>query len=244
MYRSDRHDVPADVPADAPLDDQLDFCQNNRIRLHNRNRIVSLRPAPGAPTHFGELFAAWLDAPWRRKVRTATLWPLFAAYRLFAWRWAGRWFNGYEPLHHGAPGDFTLLARDAWFRLRGHPELEMYSLNLDTLFLHAAHHAGYREEVLADPMRVYHVEHGLGWVPELEAQLDARLAAAGIERLSRNQLQEWIRTMQRERRPLCFSGEDWGLARESLPETVITPGSPDHRGVTNPAPVQETTCVQ
>src|SRR5579883_43246 len=229
MYRTDRHDVPADVPPDAPLDDQLEYCRRHRIRVHTRNRVVVLGGGPG-PTR--ELSNAWLTAPWRKKLKALVTWPvfltLFLGYRVFETRWAGRLFLGYEPLHAGAAGDFTLLSREAWFRLRGHAELDLFSLGLDTLLTHAAHHAGYREEVLPDPMRVYHVEHGVGsgWTPEGEAKLNARLAAAGIEQLTLGQLGAWAGQMAREKRPLIFSGEDWGLAGEALPETVIGAPAP------------------
>ena len=105
----------------------------------------------------------------------------------------------------------------------------MHSLGLDTLFVYSAHHAGYREEFLGDPMREYHIEHGsgmTGWTPEGEADLHARLAAAGIERLTGDQIRQWARQMQRERAPMIFSGENWGLVKEVFPESTICSGSP------------------
>src|SRR5579883_1533757 len=229
MYRTDRHDVPADVPPDAPLDDQLEYCRRHRIRVHTRSGTIVFGRRWAAVR---DLLAAWWAAPRTKKAKALVTWPvflpLFLGHRLFG-RFADRFpAEPYASLHTNACGDFTLLSREAWFRLRGHAELDIFSLHLDTLLTHAAHHAGYREEVLPDPMRVYHVEHGVGsgWTPEGEAKLNARLAAAGIEQLTLGQLGAWAGQMAREKRPLIFSGEDWGLAGEALPETVIGAPAP------------------
>jgi hypothetical protein len=71
-------------------------------------------------------------------------------------------------LHTNACGDFTLMARDRWFNLRGYPEFNLFSMNLDSVLCFSAHYAGVREEVLAEPMRIHRIEHGRGsgWTPE------------------------------------------------------------------------------
>ncbi len=83
-------------------------------------------------------------------------------------------------LHTNACGDFTLLSREHWLDLRGYPEFDLYSMNLDSVFCYAAHHGGAAEEML-DPMRIYHIEHGAGsgWTPEGQAKLFQRMAAVG-----------------------------------------------------------------
>jgi hypothetical protein len=97
----------------------------------------------------------------------------------------------------------------------------MFSFHLDSLLCYAAHHAGIREQVLLDPMRIYHVEHGTGsgWTPEGEDSLNQRLDKAGVPRLDPKQLDDWAVQMRRERKAMIFNGEDWGLAGCSLPET-------------------------
>src|SRR5207245_3627775 len=85
-------------------------------------------------------------------------------------------------LHTNACGDFTLMAREHWMDLRGYPEFDTYSFNIDSVLCYAAHHAGVLEEVLEDPLRVYHIEHGTGsgWTPEGQTRLFDRLRAKGI----------------------------------------------------------------
>jgi hypothetical protein len=132
-----------------------------------------------------------------------------------------------ERLHTNACGDFTLMTREDWFDLRGYAELEVFSFHLDSVLCFAAHHAGIREEVLQEPMRIYHIEHGVGsgWTPEGQAELWKRIMAKGIPFLENEDLWAWAIAMRRLQAPMIFNRQDWGLVRERLPETVIGQGS-------------------
>jgi hypothetical protein len=132
--------------------------------------------------------------------------------------------GGPEFLHTNACGDFTLLAREHWFDLRGYPEFDLFSMNLDSVFCYAAHHGGAPEKLLADPMRVYHVEHatGSGFTPEGQAKLFERIAAKGLSWLSYEQVMEWGAQMRRLERPMIFNGENWGFAGIELAERRVS----------------------
>jgi hypothetical protein len=123
-------------------------------------------------------------------------------------------------LHTNACGDFTMAAREHWFDLRGYPEFDLYSMNIDSVFCYAAHHGGAREETLADPMRIYHIEHGTGsgWTPEGQAALFERLAAKGVSFIPYQELVGWAAQMRRLNCPIIFNSENWGLAEFELPE--------------------------
>ena len=124
-------------------------------------------------------------------------------------------------LHVNASGDFTLLARDDWFRLRAYPEFPIWPVHLDALFCYAAHHAGMRETILRDPMRMFHIEHssGAGWTPEGERALDARVAALRVPVLDFTaDLGGWVHQMRRLNAPAIFNLENWGLGGVELPE--------------------------
>jgi hypothetical protein len=126
-------------------------------------------------------------------------------------------------LHTNACGDFTLMAREHWFELRGYPEFDMFSFNIDSLLCYAAHHAGAREEVLPEPMRIYHIEHGLGsgWTPEGQAKLFDRIRAKGIEWVEHEDIMAWGAQMRRLNSPFIFNRENWGLADIELQETNV-----------------------
>jgi hypothetical protein len=97
-----------------------------------------------------------------------------------------------EDLHLHACGNFTLMARDHWFDLRGYPELDLPAADLDALLCLAAHHAGVREEVL--PYRVGGGE--------------------GEPRTGVGEPVLWIATqMRRLRAPAIFNLDDWGAGR-------------------------------
>jgi hypothetical protein len=127
------------------------------------------------------------------------------------------------PLHTNACGDFTLMSRADWFDLRANPEMHYFSLHIDSLMCHIAHHAGVRETVLEEPLRIYHIEHstGSGWTPEGEATLTARIRSRGIPMFDYEEVRRWCIDMATLRCPLIFNGPGWGLADEELPETTV-----------------------
>ncbi len=134
-----------------------------------------------------------------------------------------RYIGSSVHLHTNACGDFTLLALDRWLDLRGYPELDLYSLNIDSLFCWAAHHGGAREEVLEDPYRIYHIEHGegSGWTPEGE-QKPCMTSSRRREFLwlEFREVMSWARVMNRFDMPMIFNREDWGLGHDELKETL------------------------
>jgi hypothetical protein len=126
-------------------------------------------------------------------------------------------------LHTNACGDFTLMARQHWFDLRGYPEFDLFSMNLDSVLCATAHHGGAPEEMLEEPMRIYHIEHGTGsgWTPEGQAKLFERIAAKGLSFVDNEEVLMWTAQMYRLNAPMIFNHEDWGLADFDLKETVL-----------------------
>ena len=130
-------------------------------------------------------------------------------------------------LHTNACGDFQLMAARHWWELRGYPEFETYSMHLDSVLSFMAHFGGAREEVLPDPMRVYHFEHAGGWTPDAARTktLDTRLEKAGIPQLAHATFDAWAREMTRSEQPIIFNDEDWGLANDELDEEHVVRAS-------------------
>jgi hypothetical protein len=128
-------------------------------------------------------------------------------------------------LHTWACGDFTLLARDDWFRLRGYPEWAMYSWHIDSAFMYAANAHGIGEVALGTGYRIYHIDHsaGSGWSPDGGAQLFARLSERGIRCLSDQDLQHWQVQVAEHPASAIINGSQWGLADRDLPQREIRP---------------------
>jgi hypothetical protein len=128
-------------------------------------------------------------------------------------------------LHTNACGDFTLAHRRHWMELRGYPELDLYSMNIDSLFCYMAHYGGATEQVLSEPMRIYHIEHasGSGWTPEGQRLLFERLSQKGIPWLDFQEVLSCASLMAELRTTMIFNRDDWGLQSYDLIE--VTPGS-------------------
>ena len=143
---------------------------------------------------------------------------LSAAYRELAAIWQAE--KTRIPLHTNACGDFTLLSRDGWRRTLGYPELELFSMHIDSLFLYQAHYAGLRETKLRSP--IYHIEHTHGFKPEPDEveTLNTRLGQAAIPQITHEQFIGWITDMYLTQGPLVFNDENWGLASETLSERI------------------------
>jgi hypothetical protein len=115
------------------------------------------------------------------------------------------------------------MAREHWFDLRGYPEFDLFSMNLDSILCVAAHYGGAREEMLPEPMRIYHIEHGTGsgWTPEGQAQLFERIRARGLSFVDNEEVLAWAAQMSRLQSPMVFNHQNWGLAEADLSETVL-----------------------
>ena len=125
-------------------------------------------------------------------------------------------------LHTYACGDFTLMSREHWFQLRGYAELDQFSMHLDSLLCYSAHYAGAEEEVLRAPLRIYHIEHGIGsgWTPEGQERLNIRIAQKGIQSINHDDVLWLIAQMRTRRAPIIFNMDHWGLAGLELRETI------------------------
>lgn len=126
-------------------------------------------------------------------------------------------------LHTMACGDFTLMAREHWFDLRGYPEWPIYSLHIDTMWCYMAFHAGIEEEILRPPMRIYHIEHsiGSGATPEGIGLLVERMRAKGIPCLEFAEVADWAIWMRSTGKTVIVNDESWGLQGEQLRETIV-----------------------
>ncbi len=129
--------------------------------------------------------------------------------------------RGEINLHTNACGDFTLLSRDSWLRVRGYPEMPIYSFHLDSLLCYLAHFAGNKELVLKSPMEIYHIEHSYGpsWSFAKVQNIFRRLDREKIPYLKNRDLRGYLNKMGRSNKPIIFNTPNWGLAGLRLKET-------------------------
>jgi hypothetical protein len=213
FYRIDKYDVEeaahsghAVVPLDASIDEQLDYCIKNTVwinRIDGQYRVdgglmtllthktkeTALR-LMDSPTNIGEAINRM-----KIKNRFRRRHPPSSVY----------------DLHYGGSGDFIILSKDDWLDLRGFPELTtQYHGDAYTCVKAAA--AGYDENILNPPMRIYHQEHPTGH--------------SDRPRTEWRELVSWSREAltAAPTDPTRFNETDnWGLTDENLSERTVEP---------------------
>ena len=135
-------------------------------------------------------------------------------------------------LHTNGCGDFTLLARDDWFRLRGYPEWPIFSWHLDFILMFAAGANDIPQVALDSRYRIYHIDHskGSGWSHDGAAQLFARLDRNGVPYISNEIVQRKQIEFAEAPDAAIVNGEDWGLVEYTLAERKIVPTTPHAAG--------------
>lgn len=190
LYRANRHDVASTVLDESSHSTRLGCCDREIVRINTRFGTRNM--------HTGEyrsLYPQTVDQlPVVRRSRT--------------------------PLHFMACGDFQLAGRKLWHDVRGYPELDAYSLHIDSLFNLNAHYGGKGERVLDDNCRVFHVEHGGGWQPEQRARSDffRAMAQRRVPVLSDAALNYFNRRVSEVGTPRVLNNEHWGMAGLDLAE--------------------------
>jgi hypothetical protein len=112
------------------------------------------------------------------------------------------------------------MSREHWFDVRGYAELVQFSMHLDAVLCHMAYYAGAREEVLREPMRIYHIEHGIGsgWTPEGDGLLQARIRQKGVRYMPYQELVWFVNMHRALQAPVILNLDKWGLAELDLAE--------------------------
>jgi hypothetical protein len=224
-YRVDRYDVGSELP-EGSTEDRLRYCSENVIRICGRDDTRFLGSTDVEKIYSSAVIPLTINRVVQAVVPKGVRESLPLAVR-HAWRRNLR--MGLRPrLHTNACGDFTMLHRDDWIRLRGYPELEMFSIHLDSLLLYVAHYAGIAETVVEDPARIYHIEHDQGWVsvkdpvPRSSAEPGGSGSPEGkAPALTFEDVRDWVLEMKRTGAPKIVNDLSWGLDEEHLEEIVI-----------------------
>lgn len=130
-------------------------------------------------------------------------------------------------LFTNACGDFTLMAKQDWERLKGYPEWPIFSWHLDSVFLYQSAYSGFRETYLGDHAPVFHIEHGKGsgYTPEGAELLFSRLEKAGLPFLTDETFTRLIEEQKaagQNGTVIKHNADDWGLLSNELSETRIS----------------------
>lgn len=129
-------------------------------------------------------------------------------------------------LHTNACGDFTLLAKEDWEKLRGYPEWPIFSWHLDSVLLYQAYYMGIKEVNVGVSKRIFHIEHsvGSGFTEEGANQLFNNLIQKKIPYLTYEQFQLITNNMKKKcdaNQEIVYNSKSWGFADENLKIEVI-----------------------
>ncbi len=215
-YRTDRHDVPADIAEGVSVEEQLAFCAAHVIRVHGRdgtedrlagtfNRIYRDPAQLRAAALFAPLSFLPVVGP---RIRNATQSLAFLET-------CGR-------LHTNASGDFTCMAREKWHELRGYWEFTGFPAFVDGLLCHAAKFSRLEERILPADACIYHIEHGTGTGYASYASGDKWkiLDTEKTPRITPENYRRMAVGMAGNPASAVRNDEDWGLANETLEETI------------------------
>jgi len=192
FYRVDRWDLSDEIPGDRTLSGKLRFCRTHVAQMHAlfgsyRNAVQGRLLKEEYASHFRETTCSKLptNTPDARLILPA------------------------DGLHRNAAGDFFLMARGCWQRLRGYPELYTHA-HIDAILCWVAASAGLVQEVLPSGCHLYHQVHDRAshaqfpqtdWRPWYERYLEA--IAGGPS--------------------MIVNRQNWGLGNERLAEWEASP---------------------
>ena len=120
----------------------------------------------------------------------------------------------YKQLFTNACGDFTLMAHEHWFKLRGYAEFQAYSMNIDSILLFATYYSGIRIEIL--PFLNYHIDHGNSVNPESIQSLQEKMKHKFIDWVDWPVINAWLYWMEKNNKVLYFAPSNWGFADKEL----------------------------
>jgi hypothetical protein len=257
LYRSDRWDIPNKIQLEPDLDVLLRRAGNEVIRRNRKEGTYVRRDGVfvnSTPNRFDDTFYNVMKGQLEefRTLLTGEDRPspehlLTQLEHILSAELPRLRRNFFIPLlHTNGCGDFTMLSRRDWFRLRGYPEWHIFSWTIDSILLVQAHYNGMAIEELNENCIHYHIEHeyGSGWTPEGAGSLWARLDERRIPYMSFDQYTGLVYELEgnAERNVFTiYNGANWGLAgREVEARIVAAQGSPARPPVTvNSAPLTE-----
>jgi hypothetical protein len=216
FYRIDRRDVGVQVPIDVPVQERFRTCSRQLIYINTQFGTIPVTDGWDGELH--SMTGLVSSRKYRRefaRLRAETeLYHLFAPKRLRENGATKRLLDNLKRLkvpmhevHTNASGDFLMMSRESWFKLRGYPEISTHA-HIDSFMCWTAAASGMKQQIIRGSARLYHQEHDRS-LQETFPQTDRRTWEPFILDIIENGVS-----------PISNSDE-WGLANERLKETVL-----------------------
>lgn len=201
-YRTNRCDIPSDIDEKLSTEEQLIFSEKNILQRLGKNRMYpNFSDTNGFLFQFGKLN------------------PIFKLLSVFKKRISKPENELYNALDMNACGDFTLMSKSDWEKIQGYPELEVYSLHIDSMGLFAAAAAGIKQVVLSPKQCTYHISHKGGW--EFQTPKEKILFYANKPVLDWWSVYLLGMELIKNKSKYDINTPNWGLANTTLEEISI-----------------------
>lgn len=198
-YRANRCDIPAEIDENTSTEEQLNYSKKNILQRLGKNRQY-----PNFTSTNSFLF------------RLGFFNPIFELLSKLKKQISKPEEEIYNSLDMNACGDFTLMSKTNWEKIQGYPELEMYSLHIDSMALFAAAAKGIKQEIFPPQLCTYHISHKGGW--EFQTNKEKVLFYANKPVLDWWAVYLLGMEILKEKKSYDFNGDDWGLNNLELRE--------------------------
>ena len=198
-YRANRCDVPETIDENLSTEDQLQFCEKNILKRLGKSNLY-----PNLTDTNSFLFKYWFMI------------PVFVLLAKLKWKLNNPINNIINAMDTDACGDFTLMCKEDWLKIKGYPELEVYSLHIDSMGLFAANAVGLKQEIFSYKACTYHINHDNGW--EFNDPKKKVLFFTNKPVLDWWSVYQWGVDILKKKETFDFNTENWGLADVELTE--------------------------
>ncbi len=129
-------------------------------------------------------------------------------------------------LDTSACGDFTLMSKNNWIKIEGYPELDLYSIHIDSMGIIAAAAMGIRQEILPTEMCSFHIHHEDGWESFADnpvGLIKFMERRPGLDWFSVSETGKWL---IKNNKGWGLNKPDWGFSNTKLKEYIFEAGKP------------------
>lgn len=201
-YRANRCDIPKEVMDIETISGQLEYAKKNIIKRLGKTRGHETLQLPDF-AYFSTTFATFLN---------------YSVLKL--WKATHKGKFPHFTIDFNACGDFTMMSKEDWEDIQGYPELDMYSIHIDSMGLWAANALGKKQVIFPKEACIYHIYHEDGWESddaiktikflENKPSLDYSIVFRGGMQLIANK-KSWD-----------LNDDNWGMKNLDLPEYVFS----------------------
>lgn len=205
FYRANRCDIPSEVMDIQALPDQIKYAESNILKRMGKSR--------GHEYLFGLPRFIYGFTNTIKILNAVFKWVIKATNSPLEFE---IWSTDTE-----ACGDFTLMHIDDWIKIEGYPELDLYSIHIDSMALVAARALGIKQYIMPRNACSYHIFHEDGWESfgknpvDLVRFIEKR---PGLDWFSVSQAAKWMLV---NKKGWGLNKPDWGFTSEGFKEYVF-----------------------